>query len=81
MCHSLQLDGDDDAVPPAELHDVAAGGEPEELVELLTLAHHFLGARRIVPELRIFRSRIQFIQSDQGLIPVKDASSAGLWPA
>ena len=38
VCHSLQLD-DGEAVPPAELHDVAAaGGEPEELVELLTLA-------------------------------------------
>ena len=45
VCHSLQLDGDDEAVPPAELHDVAAaGGEPEELVELLTLALSLRGA-------------------------------------
>src|SRR5690606_10488770 len=53
----------------------------DPVIEALALAHQLLGLLRIVPERRIFRPHVQVIKSLQRLIPVKDASSAGLWPA
>ena len=53
----------------------------DAVVELLALAHQLLGFLGIVPEVRILRLVIQPVQSSYRLIPVKDASSAGLWPA
>lgn len=49
----------------------------DRIVELLALAHQALGFLRVVPETRIFRQRVQFIQTLEGSIPVKDASLAG----
>jgi hypothetical protein len=39
-------------------------------------AHDFLRIGRIVPQGGIFGQRVQFIKASEGIIPVKDASSA-----
>jgi hypothetical protein len=41
------------------------------------LAHHLLGALRIVPEIRVLGLGVQLIETQGGGIDVKDASSAG----
>ena len=46
------------------------------LVELLALAHHFLGALGRIPEVGIFGGDVQLGETGLGTIPVKDASSA-----
>ncbi len=51
------------------------------VVEVLALAHQLLRFAGIVPKRRVFRLVVQPVQSSYRLIPVKDASSAGLWPA
>lgn len=51
------------------------------VIQLLALAHQLLGFLCIVPEVRILGLVVQPVQSSYRLIPVKDASSAGLWPA
>jgi hypothetical protein len=53
----------------------------DAVIEPLALAHHLLGFLRVVPEGRVLGAHVKVVQSFQGLIPVKDASSAGLWPA
>ncbi len=53
----------------------------DAVIELLALAHQLLGFCGIVPEVGILRLVVQPVQSSYRLIPVKDASSAGLWPA
>jgi len=60
---------------------VKALDRADRFVEMLALAHQLLRLRRIVPDRRIFRLLVQMIEALEGLIPVKDASSAGLWPA
>src|SRR5690606_8844493 len=49
--------------------------------EGLAFAHELLGLLRIVPQLTILGTRIEVIESFYRLVPVKDTSSAGLWPA
>src|SRR5690606_16127734 len=51
------------------------------LLKRLALAHQLLGFLRIVPEGRILRTHVEVIEALYRFIPVKDASSAGLWPA
>ena len=51
------------------------------VVQPLALAHQLLGFLRIVPDRRVFGARVQFIEAADGLVPVKDASSAGRQPA
>ena len=51
------------------------------IVQRLTFAHQYLGVSGIVPERGIFGLGIQFVETTKGDIPVKDASSAGRWPA
>ncbi len=53
----------------------------DAVIQLLALAHQFLRFGGIVPEGRILCLVIQPVQSSYRLVPVKDASSAGLWPA
>jgi len=48
---------------------------------MLALAHQLLGFLGIVPDRRIFSLEVQPLQTLLGRFPVKDASSAGLWPA
>jgi hypothetical protein len=43
----------------------------------LALAHQLLRSLRIVPQRGVFGLGVQFVQAAIGLIPVKDASSAG----
>ena len=47
----------------------------------LTLAHQLLGFLRIVPDGGVFGLGVQLVEAADGLVPVKDASSAGRWPA
>jgi hypothetical protein len=51
------------------------------VVELLALAHQLLRFLRVVPQIRVFGLVIEPVQSSYRLVPVKDASSAGLRPA
>jgi hypothetical protein len=53
----------------------------DALIQLLALAHQLLGFLGVVPEVGILCLVVQPVQSSYRLIPVKDASSAGLWPA
>ena len=53
----------------------------ERRVQLLAFAHQFLRGLGIVPEGGVFGLGVQFIQPAEGFVPVKDASSAGRWPA
>lgn len=53
----------------------------DAVIELLALPHQLLRLGRVVPERRVFRLVVQPVQSSYRLVPVKDASSAGLWPA
>jgi hypothetical protein len=57
------------------------GNGAERTVQLLALAHQLLRGLRIVPDGRVFGLGVQFVQAAIGLIPVKDASSAGQLPA
>jgi hypothetical protein len=41
------------------------------------LAHDLLGFFGPVPERGIFGERVQFVETTESVIPVKDASSAG----
>ena len=50
-------------------------------VQLLTLAHHFLRGGRTVPDRGVFGLGVQLVEAAQRIVPVKDASSAGRWPA
>jgi len=47
----------------------------------LTLAHQRLRILGIVPDLRIFSLGVQFVETPERAIPVKDASSAERSPA
>lgn len=49
----------------------------DAIVERLPLAHQFLGLGRVVPERRVLGAIVQVVEALDGLIPVKDASSAG----
>ncbi len=51
------------------------------VVQPLALAHHRLGALRVVPEVGVFGGGVEFDQPRLGAIPVKDAPSAGRSPA
>lgn len=53
----------------------------DAVIQLLAFAHQLLGFGGIVPEGRVLCLIVQPVQSSYRLIPVKDASSAGLWPA
>jgi hypothetical protein len=53
----------------------------DRILELLALAHQLLGFLRIIPDRRIFSLGVQPFETFLSRIPVKDASSAGLWPA
>jgi hypothetical protein len=53
----------------------------DAVFQALALAHQLLRFLRIVPEVGVLGAHVQVIKSLQRLIPVKDASSAGLWPA
>ena len=44
--------------------------------QLGALAHDLLRGGRVVPEIGVFGFRVQFVQTEQGVIPVKDASGA-----
>jgi hypothetical protein len=48
----------------------------ELIVESVPLLHHPLGAAGIIPEIGVFRLRVQFGEARLGLVEVKDASSA-----
>ncbi len=50
----------------------------DAVLEALALPHQFLGFLRVVPEGGVLGAHVQVIKSLQRLIPVKDASSAGL---
>ena len=50
-------------------------------VQELAFAHELLRFGRIVPDGRIFRLVVQQVEAFERFLPVKDASSAGLWPA
>jgi hypothetical protein len=62
----------------ARLFDLAldAPVAADRLVEPSALAQQFLGCLRIVPEVRVFRLRVQFGEAAGRGFPVKDASSA-----
>ena len=51
------------------------------VLEPLAFAHQLLRFGGVVPEGGILRPHVQVIKPLYRLIPVKDASSAGLWPA
>jgi hypothetical protein len=51
------------------------------LIEPAALAHHRLRGLGIVPERRVLDARVQFIETAEGAIPVKETSSAGPAPA
>jgi hypothetical protein len=53
----------------------------DSLFERLALTHQLLRFDGVVPEAGIFGKNIEVFKPFQGLIPVKDASSAGLSPA
>jgi hypothetical protein len=53
----------------------------DRIVEFLPLAHQILRFLSVIPDGRIFRALVQIAKALVCLIPVKDASSAGLWPA
>ena len=53
----------------------------ERGVEFLAFAHQLLRGLRIIPQAGVFGLGVQFVQAAVGDIPVKDASSAGQWPA
>ena len=53
----------------------------DAVFEALALAHQLLRFQRVVPEAGILGAHIQVFKPLYGLIPVKDASSAGLSPA
>jgi hypothetical protein len=48
---------------------------------MLALAHQLLGFLRVIPDRRVLSLGVQPFQTFLGRFPVKDASSAGLWPA
>ena len=48
----------------------------ELIVQRITLAHHVLRARLIVPEIGVFRFLVQFGEASRRGVDVKDASSA-----
>ena len=48
----------------------------ELIVERVTLAHHALRSRLIVPEIGVFRLLVQFGEASRRGVDVKDASSA-----
>jgi hypothetical protein len=50
-------------------------------VQILALAHHFLGFLRIVPQIGVFGFGVQLGELADGRIPVKDASLAIQWTA
>ena len=50
-------------------------------LKLLALAHQLLRGGGIVPDGGVFSPGVQLVQAAAGGIPVKDASSAGRWPA
>ena len=49
--------------------------------EARALAHDRLGALAVTPELRVGGRRAQLVEAFERAVPVKDASSAGRWPA
>ncbi|OAE40853.1 hypothetical protein A7J42_11715 [Brucella intermedia] len=53
----------------------------DAVFQLLALAHQLLGFLGIIPECGIFSFLVEIAETFYRLIPVKDASSAGLWPA
>ena len=53
----------------------------DAVFQRLALPHQFLGFLRVVPEGGVLGAHVQVIKPLQRLIPVKDASSAGLCPA
>ena len=53
----------------------------DAVLEPLAFAHQLLRFRRVVPEVGVLGAHVQVVKPLYGLIPVKDASSAGLWPA
>jgi hypothetical protein len=53
----------------------------DAVVELLAFPHQLLRFLRVVPQRGIFGLVIEPVQAPYSLIPVKDASSAGLRPA
>jgi hypothetical protein len=49
----------------------------DRTIELVALAQQRLCRRRLLPEVRILRLGVQLIETARGVVPVKDASSAG----
>src|SRR6185295_3052153 len=45
--------------------------------EMRALPHRLLGPLGLVPELRVLGQCVQFVETTQRIVPVKDASSAG----
>ena len=60
----------------AELRDGA-----DLLIEPVALTQELLRLLLVVPEIGRFREGVQLLEAFRCDIPVKDASSAGLWPA
>ncbi len=52
----------------------------ERPLELLALAHHFLGGGRIAPEIRVLGAPVQTGEAGLRSLRVKDASSRGRGP-
>ena len=50
-------------------------------IQPLALAHQRLGVLRLVPDGGVFGLGVQLVETAEGFVPVKDASSAGRWPA
>lgn len=53
----------------------------DAILETLAFAHQLLRFQRFVPEACVLGANIEVFKPLYGLIPVKDASSAGLSPA
>ena len=70
----------DQAHPIGQLVFKPAHGR-ERGLELLALTHEALRLLRLVPDGRVFGFGVQFVETAKGLVPVKDASSAGTLPA
>jgi hypothetical protein len=49
----------------------------QRLLQVGALAHHLLGAVRVVPELGVLGLGVQLVEAQRRGIDVKDASSAG----
>ena len=58
-----------------------AGDGGQLILERIALLHHLAGARRIVPQIGVFRRAVELGEPHLRAVEVKDASSAVQWTA